>query len=547
MLLRSRLRRIVGTQLHSLRRPCAILLALAASLGGCLGGCMASEPEAEFRFLNLEPETIDPGLVGGQAGGRIIANLFEGLTLRDPQLVVQPGIAESWEISADGLTWTFHLRESVWSDGTPLSSEDFRWSWLRLLDPATASKSAQLLHPVIGAADYNSGTLDDPGEVGIRTPDSRTLVVELERPVAWFADLCATPPLSPVPRHVIEVAHTRWTRPESIVSNGPFVLVDRKLNQGLFLKRNELYYNAKEIALESAAALTGDFANANFNRYESGHLDWVDAGGVPPALVDRLRVRDDWHVTEFLATYFLRCNVRRPPLDDPRVRRALQAAVDGASIVEHVTRSGQVPAHSLVPPAVPAYEEIRLRGHDPQRARDLLASAGYPDGAGFPAITLLISTSQWHRQIAEVLQQQWRETLAIEVRIQNQEWKVFTSTVRQGEYDLARGSWIADYADAGNFLEIWATGSPNNRTGFSDPRVDTLIAASAAEIDAERRAGLLREIERIVVDEEAVILPIYYFAITNLFDASIWGGLEPDALNSLDLRRVRRLDPGPSR
>jgi len=533
----------VSTLLHSLRRPGAILLTFAVSLGGCLG----SEPEGEFRFLNLEPETIDPGLVGGQAGGRIIANLFEGLTLRDHQLVPQPGVAESWEISADGLTWTFHLRESVWSDGTALLSEDFRWSWIRLLDPATASKSAQLLHPVIGAADYNAGILDDPREVGISAPDSRTLVVQLERPVAWFADLCATPPLSPVPRHVIEVERRRWTRPESIVSNGPFVLVDRKLNQGLFLKRNELYYNAKEIALESAAALTGDFANANFNRYESGHLDWVDAGGVPPALVDRLREREDWHATEFLATYFLRCNVRRAPLDDPRVRRALQAAIDATSIVDHVTRSGQVPAHSLVPPAVPGYEEIHLRDHDPQRARKLLASAGYPDGEGFPAITLLISTSQWHRQIAEVLQQQWRRTLDIEVRIQNQEWKVFTSTVRQGEYDLARGSWIADYADAGNFLEIWATGSPNNRTGFSDQRVDRLISESASELDAERRASLLQEIEHIVVDEEAVILPVYYFAITNLFDASIWGGLEPDALNSLDLRRVHRLDRGPGR
>jgi oligopeptide transport system substrate-binding protein len=533
----------VGTPLHSLRRPCAILLVLAASLGGCF----LAEPEAEFRFLNLEPETIDPGLVGGQAGGRIIANLFEGLTVRDPELIPQPGVAESWELSPDGLTWTFHLRESVWSDGTALVSEDFRWSWLRLLDPATASKSAQLLHPVIGAAAFNAGTLEDPLEVGIRAPGPQTLIVELERPVAWFAELCATPPLSPVPRHVIEVAHTRWTRPESIVSNGPFVLVERKLNQGLFLKRNARYWNVEEIALGSAAALTGDFANANFNRYESGHLDWVDAGGVPPSLVDRLRVRDDWHATAFLATYFLRCNVRRAPLDDPRVRRALQASIDARSIVDHVTRSGQVQAHSLVPPAVPGYEEIQLPGHDPERGRQLLAAAGYPGGEAFPAITLLISTSQWHRQIAEVLQQQWRDNLGIEVLIQNQEWKVFTATVRQGDYDLARGSWIADYADAGNFLEIWGTDSPNNRTGFADHRVDSLISRSAAEIDARQRAELLREIEQIVVAEEAAILPIYYFSITNLFDAEVWEGLEPDALNSLDLRRVRRRNPGPAR
>jgi oligopeptide transport system substrate-binding protein len=507
-------------------------LTLLLFLAGCFGG----GTDAEFRFLGLEPETIDPGKVGGQAGGRIIANLFEGLTVRDPALVPQPGIARSWEVSADGLTWTFHLRESTWSDGTALTSEDFRWSWTRLLDPATASKSAHLLHAVRGATEFNSGS---EAELGLLTPDPQTLVVELERPVPWFAELTATPPLCPVPRHVVEAAGDAWTRPARIVSNGPFVLTDRRLNEALYLSRNERFWNAGRIALRSAAALTGDFANANFNRYESGLLDWVDSGGVPPSLVDRLRVRDDWHATPFLATYFLRCNLRRPPLDDARVRRALQLAIDAESIVEHVTRSGQVPAHSLVPPEVPGYQEVRTVGHDPAAARALLADAGYPDGSGFPPVTLLISTSQWHRQIAEVLQQQWRSALGIEVRIQNQEWKVFTATVREGDYDLARGSWIADFADAGNFLEIWHSESPNNRTGFANTVIDSLIAASQFEVDPARRAAVLQEIERRVVVDEAVILPVYYFAITNLFDDTRWEGLEPDPLNQLDLRRVR--------
>ena len=524
-----------------LRSPAALVLVAG------LCGCLATEPDAQFRFLGLEPETIDPGLVGGQAGGRIIANLFEGLTVRDPDLRPVPGIATDWEVSPDGLRWTFHLRSAQWSDGTPLTSEDFRWSWLRVLDPATASKSAHLLHGVRNAAAYNAGTLTDSDRVGLRTPDPRTLVVEFERPVSWFAELCATPPLAPVPRHVIETRGRGWTRPETIVSNGPFVLVDRRLNQGLYLRRNERYWNADAIALRSAAAVTGDFATANFNRYASGLLDWIDSGGVPPALVDELRGRPDWHEAPFLATYFLRCNVDRPPLDDARVRRALRDAIDARAIVEHVTRSGQVPAHSLVPPEVPGYEEIVLPGHDPARARALLAQAGYPDGTGFPPVTLLISTSQWHRQIAEVLQQQWRETLGIEVNIQNQEWKVFTATVRQGDYDLARGSWIADYADAGNFLEIWSGDSPNNRTGFASATVDSLVASSRREVDPARRARILREIEERVVADEAVILPVYYFSITNLYDETRWAGLRPDALNLLDLRRVRPIPEGPAR
>jgi oligopeptide transport system substrate-binding protein len=317
------------------------------------------------------------------------------------------------------------------------------------------------------------------------------------------------------------------------------VLTGRRLNEALYLARNPRYWNAGVVALESAAALTGDFANAHFNRYESGLLDWIDSGGVPPSLVDRLRERRDWHATPFLATYFLRCNVQRPPLDDARVRRALQLSIDTGSIVEHVTRSGQIPAHSLVPPEVPGYQEIRTPGYDPAAARALLAEAGYADGEGFPPVTLLISTSQWHRQIAEVLQQQWRAALDIEVRIQNQEWKVFTATVREGNYDLARGSWIADFADAGNFLEIWKSDSPNNRTGFASTAVDSLITASQFEVDPRRRETLLREVERRVVADEAVILPVYYFAITNLFDDERWEGLEPDPLNQLDLRRVR--------
>jgi len=501
-----------------------------------LSGCFGGGTDAEFRFLSLEPETIDPGKVGGQAGGRIISNLFEGLTVRDASLVPQPGIAVSWEVSPDGLRWTFHLRDSVWSDGTALTSEDFVWSWTRLLDPRTASKSAHLLHAVRGATEFNSG-----GEagLGLEAPDPHTLVVQLERPVPWFAELAATPPLCPVPRHLVEAAGDAWTRPATIVSNGPFVLTGRRLNEAMYFSRNERYWNAGAIALGSAAALTGDFANANFNRYASGLLDWIDSGGVPPSLVDQLRTRDDWHATPFLATYFLRVNVERPPLEDARVRRALQLSIDAESIVEHVTRSGQVPARSLVPPEVPGYTEVRTAGFDPEAARALLAEAGYPDGAGFPAVTLLISTSQWHRQIAEVLQQQWRSALDIEVRIQNQEWKVFTATVREGDYDLARGSWIADFADAGNFLEIWRSDSPNNRTGFASTAVDSLITASQFEVDAGRRAALLQEIERRVVVEEAVILPVYYFAITNLFDGARWEGLDPDPLNQLDLRRVR--------
>ena len=328
-----------------------------------------------------------------------------------------------------------------------------------------------------------------------------------------------------------------------MVSNGPYVLEQWRLQDRMRLRRNPLYWNAEEIAIEVADAVAGDFANANFNQYESGLIDWVDAGGIPLTLVDALQQRDDWHDGPFLATYFLRCNVRRPPLDDARVRLALSYALDAEAITTHVTRSGQVPAGGLVPPGVPGYDALDADLFDPDRARDLLAQAGFPGGEGFPRLRFLFNTSEAHRQIAEVLQQQWREHLGIEIELLNQEWKVFTTTVRAGEYDMARGSWIGDVLDASNFLEIFTAGNANNRTGWASADYDARIAAAARERDRAERAAILRSCERTIVLEEAVILPVYVYAVTNLYDPTRWRGLEPDLLNSLDLRRVRRIGP----
>lgn len=503
-----------------------------------LAGCADETTDVDFRFLNTEPETIDPGRVGGQAGGRIVANLFEGLTVRQaPSLAPGPGVATRWSTSEDALTWTFHLRPSTWSDGTPLTAHDFVWSWRRVLAPATASKSAQLLFPIRGARAFNAGESD---ALGLFARDDTTLVVTLDTPTPYFADLAAAPPLAPSPRHVVEEHGEAWTRPGTLVGNGPFVLEQWRLQDRMRLRRNPRYWNAQAIALDVVEAVAGDFANANFNQYESGLLDWVDAGGIPLPLVDALQARDDWHAGPFLATYFLRCNVRRPPLDDARVRRALSLALDAEAITEHVTRAGQRPARGLVPPGVPGYDGIDVALFDPARARALLAEAGFPGGDGFPRLRFLFNTSEAHRQIAEVLQQQWKTHLGIDIELLNQEWKVYTTTVRAGEYDIARGSWIGDVLDAGNFLEIFTAGNANNRTGWESADYDARIAAATRELDPVRRADILRSCERTVVVDEAIILPVYVYAVTNLYDAARWDGLAPDLLNSLDLRRVRR-------
>jgi oligopeptide transport system substrate-binding protein len=517
------------------------LLALGVLFAGCAAGCGSGEERADFRFLNVEPESIDPGRSSDQPGGRIVANLFEGLTVRAAgNLAPLPGMAERIEISPDGRVYTFRLREAVWSDGTPVTSEDFRWSWTRVLDPRTAARYANLLHSVVGARAFHAGESEDPNSLGLECPDARTFVVTLEDPVAYFLDLCAFTTLAPVPRWAIEQHGDRWTRPEYIVSNGPYVLEDWQIQRRLRLRRNPNYWNAVAIDLEVVDAVGGDYINGNFNRYMSGDLDWVDATGVPFGVIDQLRERADFHLAPYFNTYFYRFNVTRPPLDDVRVRKALYHAIDAAAICENVLRAGQEPAHSLVPPGLPGYEEVRLTGYQPDLARRLLAEAGFPGGKGFPKLTLLFNTSDQHRQLAEVAQQQWKRELGIDIALQNQEFKVFMVNTQSLEYEIARGGWIGDYLDPNSFLEIWISGSGNNRTGFASATYDSLIRRAAATLDPAERMRLLADCERIVTEQECILLPVYYYVVTNLYDPERFEGLQPNLMNSVDLRHVRR-------
>jgi oligopeptide transport system substrate-binding protein len=518
---------------------------LAAAVAGALlaAGCAGEDQDPDFIFLlGAEPETIDPALVSGNPGGRVCSNIFEGLTFRHPEtLVPQPGMAERWDLSEDGRTYVFHLRRAVWSDGEPLTAHDFAYAWERVLNPETASKYANLLYPILNAEEYNSGAIPDPGQLGFTALDDHTLRVQLHSPCAYFLDLCNFYTLLPTPRHVIEEHGDRWTRTENIVSNGAFTLEEWYLNRSILFRKNPLYWNADAIALDLAQAIPSDNINASFNLYMSGILDWTDSGGTPQFVMDELKKRADFHVKPYFCTYFYRFNVTRPPLDDPRVRKAMFLAMDRSDIVKYVTKAGQEPAQSLVPPGVPGYEGARLPERNVEEARRLFAEAGYPGGKGFPKIEVLFNTSESHKNIAEVLQQQWKEALGIEVGLVNQEWKVFLATTRAIEFDISRGSWIGDYLDPNTFLDLWTTTNANNRTGFTDPAYDALINRAARTVDAEERFELLRRAEEWVTNEEMIILPVYYYVVSNLYDERDFTGLTPNLLNTIDLKAVRPL------
>jgi oligopeptide transport system substrate-binding protein len=507
-----------------------------------LTACGREEPGPDFTFLvGAEPETIDPATVSGQPGGWIARNIFEGLFTNDPRdLHPVPGMAERYTLSDDGLVYTFHLRDAVWSDGTPVTAGDFVYAWRRTLDPATASKYANMLYPVEGAEALNRGEIP-PAELGVRAVDDTTLAVTLHSPCAYFLSLCCFYTLLPVPRHAVQAHGEDWIRPENIVSNGPFTLTRWLLNRHLRLEKNPRYWDAEHVALNVVHAYTGDNINANFNLYMSGVLDWVDSGGTPLFVVPELLKRSDFHVAPYLNTYFYRFNVTRPPFDDVRVRKAFYLAMNPVDITDYVMKAGQQPAHSLVPPGLPGYTEARLPGRNVEEARRLLAEAGYPGGKGFPHVEVLFNTSEAHKQIAEVLQQEWKEALGVDVELVNQEWKVYLATTRSLDYWMARGGWIGDYLDPNTFLDLWTSGNGNNRTGFADPEYDALIDRAARTLDPAERMQMLHRAEEWILNDEMIIMPIYYYVVMNLFDERDFAGLTPNILNIMNLKAITPL------
>jgi len=522
-------------------RALRLLIPLLFALGAGCGTTGGEKPDFVF-LIGAEPETIDPALVSGQPGGRVANNILEGLTYRHPQdLHPMPGMAESWDLSDDGRTYTFHLRNTAWSDGTPFTAHDFVYEWQRVLTPATASKYANMLYPVKNAEAFNRGDITDPDQLGFKAVDDHTLVVELHSPCAYFLDLCSFYTLLPAPRHVVEQYGQDWIRPEHIVSNGAFTLDAWYLNRSIRYRKNPRYWNADAIALNLVEAIPSDNINANFNLYMSGVVDWTDSGAVPQFVVPDLKKRADFHVAPYFCTYFYRFNVNRKPFDDARVRKALFLAMDRQAIVEYVTKAGQIPAHSLVPPGLPGYQEVQLPERNVEEARRLLAEAGYPGGKGFPKAEVLFNTSESHKNIAEVLQQQWKEALGINVQLVNQEWKVFLATTQAEDYQISRGSWIGDYLDPNTFLDMWTSTNGNNRTGFKDPVYDVLIERAARTVDPAERMALLHQAETVVTDQDMIILPVYYYVVQNLYDERDFAGLTPNLLNTIELKSIAPL------
>ncbi len=519
-------------------RRLGLLWLLAAGFWLLAPGCARRETNVQrgdreqvlYRGIGSEVSDLDPQLATGLAEQCVDSALLEGLVTEDPvDLHPVPGVAESWDISPDGLIYTFHLRaDARWSNGDPVTAGDFVASYRRMLTPSLGAENAVLFSAVRGAEAFHQGRLTDFGRVGFAAPDARTVQITLAHPAPYFLDLLTQMPWLPV--HLPTIAQygapdqrgNPWTRPGRFVGNGPFVLKAWRPHQEIVVEKSSTYWDAARVRLQAIHFLPIDSQDAEERAFRAGQLHITYT--LPVGKVDAYR-RDApqfLRADPYFNTYFLRLNVRRPPLDDERVRRALGLAIDRQAIAEHILRGGQRPATSLTPPVLAGYTPPTVVTTDPEAARKLLAEAGHAGGRGLPPLELLYNTSENHRLVAEALQEMWRRELGVDVQLVNQELKVVLAERRAGQYTILLFDWVGDYLDPGTFLDVWRGDSGNNHTGWSSREYDSLLADAARTADPSARAVKLQQSESLLL-AAAPIIPLYFNTHVFLIQPSVHG------------------------
>lgn len=509
-----------------------LLIALMpALLAACGGNAPSVNTENIFHVGNRsELQDLDPHLCSGIAEFRALGALYEGLCVLDPKTMEpRPGAAASWTVSPDGLVYTFTLQpKGAWSDGTPVTAEDFVFSWKRMLTPALGAEYAYLLHCLKNGKDFNEGRLADFAQVGVKAIDAHTLVVTLEQPVAYFLSMQIHYAWYPVPRQVIEKfgavdqRGSPWTRAGNHVGNGPFKVRDWRPDEVLQCVRNEHYWDAANVKPDGISFYPISDEQQEERRFRIGELDMTYT--VPMHAIEEYRAAhpDELVLAPYLQTYYYRFNCSKPPFNDVRVRQAFSLALDREEIARNVVKAGERPAYSFVPPNTAGYTTEHTVTPDLDRAKALLAEAGYPDGKGLPALNLLYNTSETDKLLSQTVQRQWKERLGADVRLLNQEYRVYLSSMSNLDYDICRSTWLGDVLDPINFLECFLTGGGNNRAGYSSTEFDALINAAYAEADPAKRNALMQQAEARLLDD-APIAPMLFMTQKYLLRAGITG------------------------
>lgn len=537
---------------RSFRSAWLPLISLALTFSGCgprtSNVTTGNATQTLHLAIDSEPRDIDPHLVSAYSDFQVVNALFEGLTTIDEHTSLPiPAAAESWETSANGLTWTFHLRPNLkWSDGEPLTAKTFRDSFTRALAPTIASEYAYVLFPIKNAAGFNAGKYPDFVAVGVKAIDDLTLTIELERPTPALPSILTLSVAWPVPIHVLKRnggfidRKNRWTRPENIVGNGPFRLTDWSPNQHILVERNPHYHNDANTQLNGIAFYPYDNAASQEAAFRSGQLHLTSEIPLTKIATYRAENPELLRLDPFLQSGFMRFNLTKPPFDDIRVRRAFSRAIDRQSLADHVFTGGELPAGSLTPPQTAGYDSPTKITYDPDQARALLAEAGYPDGKNFPPIEVISRSREKDRLLLEAIQQMWRRELGVDVSLIMKEQRVWLDDEASLNYHISNAGWVGDYVDPYNFLELFFSYSGNNRTGWKSAKYDRLLESAGTTADEIKRNALYAAAEQELL-EQSPIAPIFYGTQSYLIRPEVEGW--PPAL--LGLHRYQNVSLNP--
>lgn len=518
-----------------------LLILLLLALGLLLAGCgeqaaVTSTPAvtADGKTLlrkgnGAEPATLDPHQAQGVPAANILRDLYEGLVSEAPDGSLIPGGAESWEISEDGTVYTFHLRkEARWSNGDPVTAEDYAYGLRRSVDPMTGSSYAEVLAPIVNTHAVIIGDLP-PEELGVEVLDPYTLRIRLRAPTPYFLGLLTHASTYPVHQATAEKYGDQFTQPDNSVVNGAYKLKEWVVNSHITLERNPQYWNDAATRIDRVKYFGIDDAESEFKRYRAGDLDMTAT--VPKAHLEWVKqnIPEQYKAHPALAVYYYGLNTTRPPFkDNVKLRTALSLAIDRKIMVEKVTRGGEIPAYGWVPPRVKNYEPQRAYYADWPREKQIAEAKRLYEEAGYseddPLRTQIrYNTSEGHKEVAVAVANMWKVNLGVQVELVNEEWKVFLQNVKlKQKTQVFRAGWVGDYNDPYTFLELLHSDFGLNGSGYSNPSYDKLLEQAAREADEDKRAELLQQAEQILLNDQPVI-PIYFYVNKTLLKPYVEG------------------------
>jgi oligopeptide transport system substrate-binding protein len=516
----------------------------SSSSGGSTGGT-ASDQTITIGW-GAEPPSLDPGLATDVTSSNILLNIMDPLVTLGDDLKPVPSLAESWDISKDGKTVTFHLRgDGKWTNGDPVTAEDFEWSWKRTISPELAADYAYQFYGIVGAAEYNAcekncAALRD--KVGVKAVDESTLQVQLTSAQPWFVQQVSHHSFLAVHRATVEKFGDRWTEPANIVTDGPFKLAAWEHNASIDLVKNDAWRGAADVSLTRVNGRIIVDGTTRVQAFEAGEVDALDAGGLPPDEIGRLKETPEYEVYPALGTYYYGFNLKNLP--DVHERRALSLAIDRRTIIDNIAQADQVPTTGFSPKGLPGFDTFNPNSPWTPESGDLDAAKNELAQAENPKtdLTLFFNDSPGHREIATAVQAQWKE-LGINTTLKQQEWAQFLEFLGpppNSAVDVYRSGWIGDYVDAINFLELWTCDSGNNNSNYCDKDYDALVEQARSTQDDQARFEIYAQLEQKLIGEDGALpmTPIYWYTYPNLEKLSIKESFTVNLLNQIDLTKV---------